>query len=85
MRKIDQLIDLPYSEMTDEEIELVVEWKASVKARDDAFRQQRDEQRAYNEAMLAVLKTTAATAQNQLDDLVQQALDRLRSVDNGQA
>ena len=33
-RTIDELIDLPYSEMTEEEIALVVDFKAEVKARD---------------------------------------------------
>lgn len=79
MRKIDQLIDLPYSEMTNEEVELVVEWKASIKARDEAYARQREENRAYNEAMLAVLKANAADAQNQLDELVKQAIARLGS------
>ena len=31
---INKLIDKPYSEMTEEEINAVIEWKAQVKARD---------------------------------------------------
>lgn len=48
-RGINELIDLPYSEMTDEEIELVVEFKATVKARD-----------AEHEARMALLHETMA-------------------------
>ena len=48
-RGINELIDLPYSEMTDEEIELVVEFKAAVKARD-----------AEHEARMALLHETMA-------------------------
>lgn len=48
-RDINELIDLPYSEMTDEEIELVVEFKANVKARD-----------AEHEARMAALHETMA-------------------------
>ena len=33
-RTINDLIDLPYSEMTEDEIALVVEFKANIKARD---------------------------------------------------
>ena len=36
---INKLLDKPYSEMTEEEIEAVVEWKAQVKARDKQFQQ----------------------------------------------
>lgn len=38
-RGINELIDLPYSEMTEEEISIVIEWKAANKARDDAYRE----------------------------------------------
>lgn len=48
-RGINELIDLPYSEMTDEEIELVVEFKAAVKARD-----------TEHEARMALLHETTA-------------------------
>lgn len=48
-RGINELIDLPYSEMTDEEIELVVEFKAAVKAHD-----------AEHEARMALLHETMA-------------------------
>lgn len=48
-RDINELIDLPYSEMSDEEIELVVEFKANVKARD-----------AEHEARMAALHETMA-------------------------
>lgn len=36
-RSIDELLKHPYSELTDEEIERVVEWKAGIKARDAAY------------------------------------------------
>lgn len=48
-RTINELIDLPYSEMTEDEIALVVEFKAEIKARD-----------AEHEARMEALQRTMA-------------------------
>lgn len=76
-RTIDQLIDLPYSEMTEEEIELVVNYKAEVKARDESYQAQID---AVNEAMQTMIQANQeiADANNStLNALVSDALKRL--------
>ena len=46
-RTIDELVDLPYSEMTEEEIELLVEWKAANRARDEEHQRRMEALQAH--------------------------------------
>lgn len=82
-RDINELIDLPYSEMSEEEIELVVNFKAEVKARDTAFTERMEEQKRANEETLKINASIAAAAKAQLAELQQMAFDRLKAVENG--
>lgn len=77
-RGINELIDLPYSDMTEEEIELVVEFKAAVKARDA-------EHEARMEALHETMAQSAAAnaevahkADNLLTELTAHAVERYR-------
>ena len=69
--------------MSEEEIELVVNFKAEVKARDTAFTERMEEQRRANEETLKINASIAAAAKAQLAELQQMAFDRLKAVENG--
>lgn len=53
---IDSLADKDYSDMTGEEIELLIDWKAELKARDEQFAQTLAESQAAHEKQLAELE-----------------------------
>ena len=81
-RDINQLIDLPYSEMTEAEIELVIEFKAAIKARDEAHeRRIKIIQDGINE-QIRIQQEAAIAAQNKLDELTAHAINRFNEVSN---
>lgn len=77
-RTINDLIDLPYSEMTEDEIALVVEFKANIKAR-DAEHEARME--ALHESMAesaAANREIAQKADALLTELTAHAIERYK-------
>lgn len=84
-RSINELIDLPYSEMTDEEIARVVDFKATIKARDDAYIQRQTELREHMEEIAAIHGEMAAKAEAQLKELTAHAINDYKAASNGQA
>lgn len=83
-RSIDKLLDLPYSELTGDEIERVIEFKASVKARDEAYNAQMQLIKDHFEAEIELHRQNAANAQALLDRLTAFAVERFKEVSNGQ-
>lgn len=83
IRGINELIDLPYSEMTDAEIESVVEFKAANAARDFAHSQVMEELRAHNERMAAIAESEANAHRTALEERRARAFARLKAVENG--
>jgi len=79
-RSIDEIIDLPRSELTDEEIDLLIDWKASIKARDEAYQQRMELQRQANEEALRITRETAQEARQALNVLVNKAIDKWEEV-----
>ena len=76
-RTIDELVDLPYSEMTEEEIELLVEWKAANRARDEEHQRRMDALQAHFAEEIAIHRQAAAESKAVLDNLTAAALARL--------
>ena len=79
-RTIDELVDLPYSEMTEEEVELIVEWKAANKARDEEHRRRMEALQAHFAEEIAIHRQAAAESKAVLDNLTAAALARLEAV-----
>ena len=79
-RTIDELVDLPYSEMTEDEIELLVEWKAANKARDEEHQRRMEALQAHFAEEIAIHRQAAADSKAVLDNLTAAALARLEAV-----
>lgn len=75
-RTVEELINnnIPYSEMTDEEIALCVDWRAQVKARDAAFERVMADQRAAAQEIINQNAQANAYARAKFDELVARAL-----------
>lgn len=82
IRTIDELIDLPYSEMTDEEIELVVNFKASVIAREEEYKQRMQMLHDQMQEKIEIHREAANRSSEQLNRLTKLALDRFEKASN---
>lgn len=80
---INQLIDKPYSEMTDEEIEFVVEWKASIKARDAAYEATIAEIRKQGQALVDAYKAQTEKDSARQDALLRASIERMNRLKGG--
>lgn len=80
---INKLIDKPLNELTEEEAEFVIEFKAAVKARDEAYVQRQTELREHMQAMAAIHGEMAAKAEAQLQELTAHAIDAYKAASNG--
>lgn len=78
-RSIDELIDLPYSEMTEDEIALVVDFKAACKSRDEMHGERMRLIAEQLNEMAQVNLSIAQQAQSQLDRLTAHAIARFES------
>lgn len=76
IRDINDLIDLPYSEMTEEEIERVVEYKAEIKARDAEHKARMDALHETMQENIAIHRNMAETSETLLNDLTAHAIGR---------
>lgn len=84
-RTIDELIDLPYSEMSEDEISLVVEWKAAIKARDAEYEQRMKMLSEKLDEIRDIHLQTAHDAGALLEQLTAHAIDNYKAVSNGEA
>ena len=80
---INKLLDKPYSEMTEEEIEAVVEWKAQVKARDKQFQQTLQAIKDAQAEQLKVMQETAERDAVRQDAFLQASIERLNRANGG--
>lgn len=80
---INKLIDKPYSEMTEEEIDAVVEWKAQVKARNEQFQQTLQAIKDSQQAQLKVMQDTATKDAARQDAFLQASIERLNRANGG--
>ena len=82
-RTIDQLHDVPYSEITDAEIESVIEFRAQSKADDAAFAERMEACMTAQLANVASWKAIADKAESYLDEIAERSRSRLKEVQNG--
>lgn len=75
IRTIDELIDLPYSEMSEAEIDLIVEFKATCKARDAEYQERMQILKDTMNAEIEIHKQAANVASANLDELTRLALE----------
>jgi len=80
---INKLIDKPYSEMTEEEINAVIEWKAHVKARNEQFQQTLQAIKDSQQAQLKVMQETAERDAARQDALLQASIERMQRANGG--
>jgi len=71
---IDKLIDKPYSEMTEGEIEFVIDWKAQVKANEETAKAQIQAMNDHLAEVAAIHQAAADASTATLNQLVQNAL-----------
>ena len=80
---INKLINKPYSEMTEEEINAVIEWKAQVKARDKQFQQTLQAIKDAQAEQLKVMQETAERDAARQDAFLQASIERLNRANGG--
>ena len=80
---INKLIDKPYSEMSEEEINAVIEWKAQVKARNEQFQQTWQAIKDSQQAQLKVMQETAERDAARQDAFLQASIERLNRANGG--
>lgn len=80
---INKLIDKPYAEMTEEEINAVIEWKAQVKARNEQFQQTLQAIKDSQQAQLKVMQETAERDAVRQDALLQASIERMQRANGG--
>lgn len=80
---INKLLDKPYSEMTEEEIAAVVEWKAQVKARDKQFKETLQAIKDAQAKQLKVMQETAERDAARQDAFLQASIERLNRANGG--
>lgn len=82
-RSLDKLLSLSYSEMTDEEIERVVEYKAKVKAEQEQHAAQLQAMEQRSQAICEQLKTQYEEAKQAQQAMMNLALQNLqKSIEN---
>ena len=77
-RSIDTLLNLSYSEMTEAEIERVVEWKASTKAKSQANQAQLEAIKAAGQQLADDAKARHEEAKATQSEFLNLSLERLR-------
>lgn len=77
-RTLDQLLNLEYNEMTDEEIERVVEYRAEIKARDAQYAAQLEELNQIGSNLYEQAKSANEQAQAAQEQLLNLSLERLK-------
>lgn len=74
---VNKLLDKPYSELTEEEIEAVIEFKAGVIARDQAHTERLQAIRDAGDKLLEQQEAQAQEARDNQNALLQASLARL--------
>lgn len=80
---VNKLLDRPYSELSDEEIEAVIEFRASVKARDKAHAERLQAIRDAGDRIAAQQQEQVQAAHDAQDALLQASLKRLNRLNGG--
>lgn len=80
---VNKLLDKPYSELTDAEIEAVIEFKANVKARDRAHAERLQAIEDMSDKLIAQQQQQVQVARDAQDTLLQASLTRLNRLNGG--
>lgn len=80
---VNKLLDKPYSELTDAEIEAVIEFKANVKARDRAHAERLQAIEDMSDKLIAQQQQQVQMARDAQDTLLQASLTRLNRLNGG--
>lgn len=80
---VNKLLDKPYSELTDVEIEAVIEFKANVKARDMAHEERLQAIKEATDRLVAQQQKQVQMARDAQDTLLQASLTRLNRLNGG--
>ena len=80
---VNRLLDRPYSELTDAEIEAVVDFRASVRARDKAHAERLQAIKDAGEKLIAQQQEQVQAAHDAQDALLQASLRRLSRLNGG--
>ena len=80
---VNKLLDKPYSELTDTEIEAVIEFRASVKARDKAHAERLQAIRDASDRIIAQQQEQVQAAHDAQDALLQASMRRLNRLNGG--
>lgn len=75
---IDKLIDKPYSELNEAEIEFVIEYKAEIKARDEKFKQTLTTIKENSEAQIKAMQEQAIKDNSRQDALYEASVERMK-------
>ena len=81
---VNKLLDKPYSELTDAEIEAVIEFKANVKARDRAHAERLQAIKDTSDRLIEQQQKQVQAAHNAQDALLQASLTRLNRLNGGE-
>lgn len=84
-RDINEIIDLPYSELTDEEIERVIQFRADNQTRDNLHNEAMKQISDAIDAAAAEHMRIANEAQQMLNDLTAHAIERFKDASDEQA
>lgn len=80
---VNKLLDKPYSELTDDEIEAVIEFKASVKARDRTHAERLQAIKDTSDRLIAQQQKQVQEAHDAQDALLQASMTRLNRLNGG--
>ena len=80
---VNKLLDRPYSELSDEEIEAVIEFRASVKARDKSHAERLQAIRDASNRIAAQQQKQVQAAHDAQDALLQASMRRLNRLNGG--
>ena len=80
---VNKLLDKPYSELTDAEIEAVIEFKANVKARDKSHTERLQAIKDVNDRLIAQQQKQVQAAHEAQDVLLQASMTRLNRLNGG--
>ena len=80
---VNKLLDRPYSELTDAEIEAVIEFRASVKARDRSHAERLQAIRDASDRIVAQQQEQVQAAHDAQDALLQASMRRLNRLNGG--
>ena len=80
---VNKILDKPYSELTDAEIEAVIDFRASVKARDRSHAERLQAIKDASDRLIAQQQEQVQAAHDAQDALLQASLERLSRLNGG--